>query len=361
MVSVDDEKFCMHITESGKMKFKNGTSVGTFEDDSFMDSINWDSISSNRQFLKDQGTLFPIGTTATSPKLRTEAGSPIVTPPTPVLAVDRDKDYPDTYHHYPMTKITETLFLGNDHDARDEDALKKAKITHVLSMIARKWTNKPRGLFNWKSKGVKRKCAPMRDDGKSDVVKLLGQKRLWKFILKSQQKQNKLLIHCQMGMNRSPTIVMGFLMKYNHITFYKAWRLVKQKRDIVQPHVKYIKQLRAWDMYLHGKYSTPSDFLEMKVSEQGISVLHENTDTKRMNDVLADNVRKLKEQSTLTSVMSWQSELDCVSAGDDMLVTVEESNNPMTAESNNPMTATFSESENKSIRLSQDLSALKVD
>lgn len=207
-------------------------------------------------------------------------------------------------HEYPMTQITKRLYIGNDHDASNEPALKAAKITHVLSMVGRKWVKKRRTFFDWK-RGIKRKCVPMSDNGNTDVTELLEEKRVWSFIMDSQKKKKKLLVHCQLGQNRSPTIVMAFLMKHEQITFHQAWRKVKQKRVIVQPHVKYIKQLRAWDRYLHGSSSTPQDFLEVKVSGEDISVTHEHADTLRMKTVLSESLKQMKKVSTFNK--SWES------------------------------------------------------
>jgi len=365
MLPVDEKKICKPSefdgtksrsrarTEVAETKHQNRKLVETFEDDSFMDDINWKAVSSKSMFFKGQSIRFfsPGDRASTLKEDLPEIFKKHATPrtrfaSTPALGHfmggDRNEGS-ETNHHYPMTKITETLYLGNDHDASDEGALKKAKITHVLSMVARKWSYKPRGWLNWRSKEIKRKCVPMRDDGNSEVAKLLQEKGLWNFILDSQKRKKKLLIHCQMGMNRSPTIVMGFLMKYDNITFYKAWRLVKQKRVIVQPHVNYIKQLRAWNMYIHGSYSTPPDFLQMKVSEEGISVLHENTDTKRMDDILVARTKKLKDESTLNIPMLWESDLD-ISPTDEKM-----------RESTNFLSVTFSDSE---IKIGQNSTAL---
>jgi len=358
MLSVDDEKISKPSefsevksrsrarTEVDEKSLKNKKLLQSFRDDSFMDDINWNAVSSKSTLFKEQNFIAfsPWDRAATlqeepyeplnqQPPRFKMASLPALLP----LAVDRNLGSVDTNHHYPMTKITDRLFLGNDDDASDEAALKKAKITHVLSMIARKWSYKRRGWINWRSKALKRKCVPMRDDGNSDVAKLLEDKGLWNFILDSQKKKKKLLVHCQMGMNRSPTIVMGFLMKHDHITFYKAWRLVKQKRVIVQPHVNYIKQLRAWNMYLHGSYSTPSNFLQMKVSEEGISVLHEMTDTKRMNDILVASTKKLKDESTLNTPMARDGDLDIDSP-------------TSMGESTNLLFGTYSESDNKLVQ-----------
>jgi len=367
MLPVDDEKFSLQSSfseritkniaksEAVKGNHKKTMSADALKDDSFIDGINWNEITSNNVFFKGRSfALFSPKRWASSKSQRErfpEQQSPrSKTASNP--ATMPSKGSCDTNHHYPMTKITETLYLGNDHDASDEAALKKAKITHVLSMIARKWSYKPRGLFNWMSKGIQRKCVPMKDDGNSDVAKLLEEKGMWNFILDSQKKKNKLLVHCQMGMNRSPTIVMGFLMKHDHITFYKAWRLVKQKRVIVQPHVKYIKQLRSWNMYLHGSYSTPSNFLEMKVSEEVISVLHENADTKRMNDVMVESTKMLQDKSTLNMPVNWDS-LDIGSPRDEMFSSMGDVNN---------MTETYiTDSEDGSIILKQNSSVITLD
>lgn len=299
------QKSSSHQNQAIKPKHKKSISL----DDKFLEDIDWDAITSKNKLLKDtKSELFyskrqirPLG-----------HESQIGYAPLSEGESDRKRAFDDTHHNYPMTKITKRLFLGNDHDSSNEAVLRKEGITHVLSMVARKWTVKRRGdwkpnkLFDW-SKNIKRMCVPLRDDGNSDVIKLLEKKELWDFILDSQKRKKRLLIHCQMGMNRSPTMVLGFLMKYDHLTLHQAWRLVKQKRIIVQPHVKYIRQLRTWNMYLHGSYSTPDNFLEMKVSGEGITVLHEYTNTQRMKNVLVESGKELQDESTYNK--AWESNM----------------------------------------------------
>lgn len=201
----------------------------------------------------------------------------------------------DTFQQYPMTKITDSVYLGSDNDATNEVRMREEGITHCLSMVARKFTKERRSMFNISSRSIKRKCVPMSDTGNSNVVKLLEEKELLAFMEESQKKKNKLLVHCQLGQNRSPTIVMAFLMKQQGLTFYRAWREVKQKRILVQPNKKYIKQLRDWDMYLNGKHSTPHDFLNLSVTGDEITLEHENVDTAQMDSVLATSVKKMRD------------------------------------------------------------------
>merc|ERR1719419_722696 len=62
----------------------------------------------------------------------------------------------DSYRQYPITKITDTIYLGSDDDANNLDLLRREKITHCLSLVARKW-KKNRGLssFRWGKKEFK--------------------------------------------------------------------------------------------------------------------------------------------------------------------------------------------------------------
>lgn len=270
-------------------------------DKCFEDQINWDELNFatsgqdlfskvSSQTTRSNGVMVACETSKRKPRCTSM--------PSPTMGTRRDV----SYKHYPMTKISDSVYLGNDHDACNRKVLRAEKITHILSMVGRKFS--PSG-----SRGIKRKCVPMHDGGNSDVVKLLGDRGILDFMEESQKKKNKLLVHCQLGQNRSPTIVMAFLMKYHGMTLYRAWREVKQKRIIVQPNENYIKQLRVWDMYLHGRHSTPNDFLNMSIDDEKIMLVHENTNTQRMKLVLANSTAKMR-QSYLESAQTETDDLD---------------------------------------------------
>ena len=53
------------------------------------------------------------------------------------------------------------------------------------------------------------------------------------------------LVHCQMGISRSATIVMAYLMHKHGLTYDDALRLVQRKRPIVQPNPGFEAQLRT--------------------------------------------------------------------------------------------------------------------
>lgn len=61
------------------------------------------------------------------------------------------------------------------------------------------------------------------------------------------------LVHCRLGMNRSATVVVGFLMFRRHMCFEDAWRHTVDRRPSIALHPDYQKKLR----------SLPSDWLSV--------------------------------------------------------------------------------------------------
>lgn len=66
-------------------------------------------------------------------------------------------------------------------------------------------------------------------------------------------KGNSVLVHCHLGISRSATLVISYLMiKYNY-NLYEATKKVLEKRDYIFPNDSFIQQLISLDIKLHGK------------------------------------------------------------------------------------------------------------
>jgi len=163
------------------------------------------------------------------------------------------------------TEILPTLFLGSKIDSMKEARLRELKITHILSVTSGKQHVVP---------GCKLMTVPMADNGNSDLHDVM--ERSLGFIEESQEEENKLLIHCHLGQNRSPTLVIAWLMKNKKMSMHDAYTFVKEKRKIVHPHKLYIEQLREYDKRLFGVYSVLPDFLTVSVADGRVNVAHEN-------------------------------------------------------------------------------------
>lgn len=90
----------------------------------------------------------------------------------------------------------------------------------------------------------------MSDYGDSDVLNIA--KQCFSFIESARKNNENILVHCRGGLNRSPTIVIAYLMVKRKMTLGDAYNLVKSKREKMSPHKKYIEQLKEYEMKTRG-------------------------------------------------------------------------------------------------------------
>lgn len=65
-------------------------------------------------------------------------------------------------------------------------------------------------------------------------------------IIDDCRKEN-ILVHCNAGVSRSPTIIIAYLMKYENFDFRGAYDKVKNARSCIKPNDGFIKQLKTFD------------------------------------------------------------------------------------------------------------------
>ncbi|XP_012580454.1 PREDICTED: dual specificity protein phosphatase 26 isoform X2 [Condylura cristata] len=63
------------------------------------------------------------------------------------------------------------------------------------------------------------------------------------------QPGGKILVHCAVGVSRSATLVLAYLMLYHHLTLVQAIKKVKDQRGII-PNRGFLRQLLALDRRL---------------------------------------------------------------------------------------------------------------
>jgi len=155
---------------------------------------------------------------------------------------------------YTPNKITEVipgkLYLGCENKAGNEDELLSLGITHILSV-----TNRVHPV-----KGMEHEHFVMNDMGKTELNDVLD--KVYPYMERAQQAENKLFVHCTLGQNRSPTLVISFLMKNNRQTLYEAYTMLKKMRPLVQIHRNYAKMLLKLEMDIFGETSLPDDWMK---------------------------------------------------------------------------------------------------
>lgn len=63
-------------------------------------------------------------------------------------------------------------------------------------------------------------------------------------------KGQSVLVHCQMGMSRSATIVIAYLMKHRSMSRLEALHHVKMRRPMIQPNAGFCNQLEIYEQSL---------------------------------------------------------------------------------------------------------------
>jgi len=144
----------------------------------------------------------------------------------------------------PPAEIMDYLYLGNQQQGANKKMLKEIGITRILSVKESFGLPPPNPDFEVLH-------MPMSDYGNQDLRDLMDQ--CIDFIEQTKQKQEKILIHCRLGVNRSTTIVLAYLMLRERWTLKQAWTHVKAQRSVALPQQGYWLQLIALEKDLFGR------------------------------------------------------------------------------------------------------------
>jgi len=250
----------------------------------------------------------------------------------PCMATTTSSGTWQSFEPTPLTQVLPQLYLGNEQDAQQVEKLIGLGITHIIS-VAGSWRDKdlyPKHMY-----------IPMHDNGSSNLVAKID--KSYDFAMESQEPGNKLFIHCQWGQNRSASFVIGFLMKSKNLSFHEAYTLLKEKRELIHPHKKYIEQLRQLDLELYKVHSTPKNFLDIALCpEGGIKIKHHNFNKVDSENYMTAQKRNLKEDegdiSSLSSLPSQARYCDMVQLSSICIPDIDDSQNISVEQSPIPTT-----------------------
>jgi protein-tyrosine phosphatase len=146
-----------------------------------------------------------------------------------------------------FSQITENLYLGARPNRERVEDLKKAGVTHVVSCLME--SERPRieylqqdfqhlflGVHDGIQQNLEEKFSPFFDF--ATVAIASGPK-------------SKLLVHCEVGVSRSPSLVIALLMKTEDLSFFDAFRRVQSKRYKILPNIGFASQLQRLEHELH--------------------------------------------------------------------------------------------------------------
>ncbi|SPO24880.1 related to protein tyrosine phosphatase PPS1 [Ustilago trichophora] len=185
------------------------------------------------------------------------------------------------------SRILPFLYLGNLDHASNVDMLRVLGITHLVSVgetalqppdhISAK-VNPPRkdkdhGRSRYQRASAKAALAEdpstvpsctyqsqgvtvlnvrnVSDDG---IDSLRGTMReAVQFIEAARLSGGKVLVHCRVGVSRSTTIVLAYVMAHLDLGLVESYLLVRSRRlnIVIQPHLLFLWELRGWETFLY--------------------------------------------------------------------------------------------------------------
>ncbi|KAG8574810.1 hypothetical protein GDO81_009346 [Engystomops pustulosus] len=140
------------------------------------------------------------------------------------------------------------LYLGNQEIAANKGELSRMRITHILNATHSRFRG---GEEYYRGMHILYMGIDAQDCPTFDMSVHFYPAA--DFIHKALRGRGKILVHCAVGVSRSATLVLAYLMIYHHMTLVEAINTVKDKRGII-PNRGFLRQLLELDSDLKGKH-----------------------------------------------------------------------------------------------------------
>jgi protein-tyrosine phosphatase len=72
-------------------------------------------------------------------------------------------------------------------------------------------------------------------------------------VIEDALKQGAVLVNCAVGLSRSPTFVIAYLMKTKKMSLNEAYHMVKRARPKINPNSSFMRQLQEYEVNLASK------------------------------------------------------------------------------------------------------------
>lgn len=146
------------------------------------------------------------------------------------------------------TKILPYLFLGGYEVTTDKRMMQDTlKITHIVNVTVESECH-----FEEDFKYAHIKLSDSTDRNRANLLNILDE--AFACIDDAKQQDGAALVHCQVGMSRSASVVIAYLMFAEKMSLHAAFVLVKGKRPVTAPNYNFMEQLVEYEQQLfNGK------------------------------------------------------------------------------------------------------------
>ncbi|KAL0479005.1 hypothetical protein AKO1_010381, partial [Acrasis kona] len=144
---------------------------------------------------------------------------------------------------YPSEIIPDFLYLGSSDHSRNTEVLQQLGITHVLNLTCNDVQDSYTDSFV-------RKHIQITDLPSTEIIHHFSQ--AIDFIESCKSSGGKILIHCMMGISRSASFTIAYLMKsHGTMNLKQAYDYVKERRTMINPNPGFERQLRTYELQLY--------------------------------------------------------------------------------------------------------------
>ncbi|KAM9326231.1 dual specificity protein phosphatase 5 [Gastrophryne carolinensis] len=160
-------------------------------------------------------------------------------------------------------EILPFLYLGSAHHASEGEYLANLHITALLN-VSRKSTECIKDQYDYK-------WIPVEDNHTTDISSHFQE--AIDFIDTVRHSGGRVLVHCEAGISRSPTICMAYLMKTKRFRLEEAFEYIKQRRSLISPNFSFMGQLLHYESEIFS--SKPSMPTIMSCKRDSVSFFSE--------------------------------------------------------------------------------------
>lgn len=149
-------------------------------------------------------------------------------------------------HNVDCDEVYPGIFIGDANSAKNKLFLRGAGITHVLNTAeGSRYGQVDTGHIYYRDMpSIRYMGFPMMDQPTTDISRYFYIAS--KFIENGINSGGKVLVHCLVGMSRSATCVLAYLMICRKMSAVEAIRTVRMRRDI-RPNDGFLQQLADLD------------------------------------------------------------------------------------------------------------------
>eukprot|EP01059_Diplonema_ambulator_P020949 TRINITY_DN348_c1_g2_i2.p1 TRINITY_DN348_c1_g2~~TRINITY_DN348_c1_g2_i2.p1 ORF type:complete len:280 (+),score=59.88 TRINITY_DN348_c1_g2_i2:85-840(+) len=152
----------------------------------------------------------------------------------------------DDSDHF-ASRILPWLYLGGVRDTENPNLLREHGITHIVDLTPES------NATHWK--GISYLPVPVQDHSDQQITPHFN--KIIAFIESAKQNNTAALVHCRLGISRSATAVIAYLMKMLCVPFVLARDIVRQCRPSINPNMGFITALTQYERQNSIDLSTP--------------------------------------------------------------------------------------------------------